>query len=166
MKRTPINTKPDPGPINDHDRKRLEAANVALRDELVTATVVINRPKQRAEDAEADLAEAEAERNAHAARVAELAWQLAGAQTERDSPVANMKNDPTSAPIPAPIVTAPEAPPAATPAEDAAAAAITAELIKVMAANRRTRPASRQRKAAAKPTSAPKQTVPTLAYRV
>jgi len=164
MKRTPLNTKPDPGPINDHDRKRLEAANVALRDELVTATVVINRAKQRAEDAEAELAEAQDERDTHAARVAELEWQLAEAESERHRPIASMKNDP----IPTPIVTSPEAPPANAPAEGAAAAAIAAELIEVMAANVRKHAAPRQRKAAAKPTPtpAPNQTVPTLAYRV
>jgi chromosome segregation ATPase len=86
MKRTPNATKPDAGQVSD-DRKQLEAANVALRIELVTAMVVINRAKKRAKDAEADLAEAEAERDAHAARVAELEWQLAEAETERDCPV-------------------------------------------------------------------------------
>ena len=163
MKRTPIDTKPNAGPIIDH-RKQLEAANFALRDELVTATVVINRAKQRAEDAEADLAEAAAERDAHAARIAELEWKLAEAETERDSSIATMKNEVTTAPIPAPTVTAPEAPPAVAPADGLAAAAIAAELIKVMAANERKHAAPRQRKAAAKSTPAPKQTLPTLAY--
>ena len=150
MKRIPINTKPKAGPINTHDLKRLEAANVALRKELATATDIVDRARQRAEDAEADLVEAQNERDAHAARVAELEWQLADA----------------AAPIPAPIVTAPEALPATAPAEGAAAAAIAAELIELMAANERKRPAPRQRKAAAKPTPAPNQTVPTLAYHV
>jgi len=48
MKRTPIVTKPDAAPINTHDLKRLEAANVALRNELATATSAYVRAPARA----------------------------------------------------------------------------------------------------------------------